>query len=122
MSMAEIKSEARTAIHERGAEQCSYTDRGTPTTPSAEQLAEGLLLSARFASKTKIASAESDGVSIMENIERLIFNQAQLDSLGLELESGGLVTFPGYGLVFELDQRIDPDGPLNVYWTVVRAA
>src|SRR3546814_5318260 len=73
------------------AEPCSYSDRGTPATPTAEQLAVGLSLSARFASKTKLASAESDAVSIMENIERLIFNQPQLDALGLELDHGGLV-------------------------------
>lgn len=120
MSMAEIKTDARNALHAEMAEPCSYSDRGTPATPSAEQLAEGLFLSARFASKTKIASAESDAVSIMENIERLIFNQPQLDALGLELDHGGLVEFPGYGITFELDQRIDPDGPVNVYWTVVR--
>lgn len=121
MTMAEIKTDQRNALHADMAEPCSYQDRGDPVIPTAEQLAVGLFLSARFASKTKLASAESDGVSIMENIERLIFNQPQLDSLGLELESGGVVTFPGYGIAFELDQQIDPDGPVNVYWTVVRA-
>jgi hypothetical protein len=119
--MAEIKTDARNALHAELAEPCSYADRGTPATPTAEQLAVGLSLSARFASKTKIASAESDAVSIMENIERLIFNQPQLDALELELDHGGIVTFPGYGIAFELDQQIDPDGPVNVYWTVVRA-
>jgi hypothetical protein len=121
MGMAEIKRSARTAIHNRAAEPCFYSDRATPLTPSAEQSAEGLSLSVRFKSKLKAASAEADGVSILENIESLIFNRDQLAALALELEHGGIVQLPGYELSFELDQEMDADGPLNVYWTVVRA-
>lgn len=121
MTMGQSKTDARNALHAQMAEPCTYSDRATPVTPSVEQSAEGLSLSARFASKTKIASVESDAVSIMENIERLIFNQPQLDALELELDHGGTVEFPGYGISFILDQRVDPDGPVNVYWTVVRA-
>ncbi len=121
MSMSEIKRAARAAIHSRAAEACSYSDRGTATTPSAEQLAEGLSLSVRFKSKLKTASAEADGVSILENVESLIFSTDELAALALELEHGGVVNVPGYEIAFELDQEMDSDGPLNVYWTVVRA-
>jgi hypothetical protein len=120
MSMSDIKIAARNSLHARLAEPCTYEDRATPVTPSVEQSAEGLILTVRFAMKTRIASAESDAVSIMENIERLIFNQPQLDALGLELDVGGVVSVPGYEINFILDQPIDPDGPINVYWTVVR--
>ncbi len=121
MAMSDIKRSARAAIHAAMAEPCSYQDADTPHTPSVEQSAEGLTLTARFASKLKTASAEGDGVSILEGVERLIFNTDELEALGLELRHGGHINFPGYGITFELDQEMDPDGPLQVYWTVVRA-
>lgn len=120
MSMSQIKSDARTAIHENLAEPCIYTDRDAPAIPSVEQSAGGLSLSARFKSKLKIGNAESDGVSILEGVESLIFFQPQIDALGFELESGAVVAFPGYGISFRLDQELEPDGPLQRYWTVTR--
>lgn len=120
MSMSQIKLAARQALHSELAEPCIYTDRDAPAIPSAEQSAGGLSLSARFKSKLKVGSAESDGLSILENVESLIFNQPQLDALALELESGAVVEFPGYGISFRLDQEMDPDGPVNRYWTVTR--
>jgi hypothetical protein len=120
MALAAIKTAARQAIHDNLAEPCVYTDRDAPAIPSAEQLAGGLSLSARFKTKLKVAQAESDGLGILENVESLIFNQPQLDALALVLESGAVVEFPGYGISFRLDQQMDADGPLNVYWTVVR--
>lgn len=121
MSMSEVKRDARAALHAEMAEPCTYEDRGTPLTPTVEQSAVGLSLSVRFKSKLKTASAEADGVSILEGIESLIFNSDQLAALELEPVQGAIVRVPGYGLAFELDQRMDDDGPLNVYWTVVRA-
>lgn len=122
MSISDVKRAARTGIHGALAEPCIYHDRDLGMIPSADQTAEGLVLSARFKSKLRTASAEDDGVSILENVESLIFNQDQLTALGLdELENGTVVEFPGYGISFRLDQPMDADGPLNVYWTVVRA-
>ena len=121
MSMSDLKRGVRTAIHDRAAEPCIYHDRDLGPIPSAEQSAEGLTLSARFKSKLRTASAEDDGLSILENVESLIFNQDQLTALAVELEHGTLVEFPGYGIAFRLDQRMDDDGPLNRYWTVTRA-
>jgi len=122
MTMGQIKLDARNALHAEMSEPCIYTDRATPVTPSAEQLAEGLSLSVRFKTKLKLASAESDAVSILEGVESLIFNQPQLDALNLELEHNGVIEIPGYGITFILDQQMDPDGPVNVYWTVTRLA
>jgi hypothetical protein len=121
MSMSEIKREARLAMHAEMAEPCTYEDRGTPITPTVEQSAVGLSLSVRYKTKLKAASAEADGVSILENIESIIFSSEQLTALGLEPVHGAIITLPGYGLAFELDQPMDSDGPINVYWTVVRA-
>ncbi len=122
MSMSDIKREARAALHQVHGESCVCTLPDNTAFPSAEQSAEGLLLTARFASKLKSISplGGGDGVSILENIERLIFHDSQLEALGLVLEHGTTVAFPGYGLTFVLDQEMDPDGPLNVYWTVTR--
>ena len=120
MSLSADKTEARLAIHERMSEPCSYTD-GIDTYPSAEQIALGLELTARFHTKSKVSMSESDSMSLMENIEKIIFIQPQLDALGLTLDSGGILTFPGYGLSVALDSELDPDGPLQTYWTVTRA-
>lgn len=118
--MSDLKREARAAVHEALAEPCIYHDRDLGAIPSAEQTAEGLSLSARFKSKLRTASAEDDGVSILENVESLIFQKTQLAALAIELEHGTLVEFPGYEISFRLDQEMDADGPLNVYWTVTR--
>lgn len=121
MSMSDLKREARATLHAEMAEPCIYHDRDLGPIPSAEQSAEGLSLSARFKSKLRTASAEDDGLSIMENVESLIFQRTQLAALALELEHGTVVEFPGYEISFRLDQEMDADGPLNVYWTVTRA-
>lgn len=120
-AIAEIKNEARAAIHDRGAVACIYSD-GTTDYPTAEQVEAGLELTVRFATKTKVVSPESDGLSIMEAIERVIFAQPQLDALALEPDHNGVLTLPEYGISLQLDQPLDPDGPFNVYWTVVRNA
>ena len=122
MSMSEIKREARKALHEVHGEPCVCTLPDGTAFPSAEQSAEGLRLTARFASKLKTISPVEggDGVALLENIERLIFQDDELVALGLRLEHNSTVVFAGYGLTFILDQEMDRDGPLNIYWTVVR--
>lgn len=121
MSMSDLKKQARASLHGALAEPCIYHDRDEGPIPSVEQSAEGLILSARFKTKLKTASAEDDGVSILENVESLIFNSDQLAALAITLEFGTVVEFPGYGISFRLDMQLDPDGPTNVYWTVTRA-
>lgn len=120
MGLSAIKQEARLAIHETMGEPCTYTDNGDPAIPTAEQIAAGLVLTARFHTKTKTQIGDNDGLSVMEPIEKVVFNQAQLDALELELEQGAVIHFPGYGLSVTLDSDLDPDGPENVYWTVTR--
>lgn len=121
MGLSAIKTTTRLAIHARMSEPCSYSDGASPTVPSAEQIAEGLGLHARFHTKTKTQIGDNDGLSLMEPIEKLIFNATELSSLGLVLEHGARIDFPGYGLSVRLDSELDGDGPENVYWTVIRA-
>lgn len=120
MGLSAIKQNARLAIHGRMAEPCTYSDGG-PSVPTLEQQAAGLALTARFHTKAKVSLGNSDGLTVMEPIEKVVFNQGELTALELELEPGGIVTFPGYGVAVVLDSPLDPDGPENVYWTCVRA-
>ena len=102
MSLAEIKADARRAIHEEFGVPVTYTDLDGTVTPSAEQLAGGLVLTARFSTKARILAPDSDAVTIMENVERLIFNSEQLDALALELEQGGRLFLTDHLLAFEV--------------------
>lgn len=120
MGLSAIKQQARLGIHDRMAEPCSYSDGVEPTAPTVEQQAAGLALTARFHSRSKVNMGDHDGLVVMEPIEKLVFNQEQLTALALVPERGATVNFPGYGLTVTLDQELDPDGPVNRYWTVTR--
>lgn len=120
-SISDIKRKARGQLHKRFGEPCTYTAPDGAVFPSAEQIAEGLTLSVRFATKLKTFQPETDGVMLLEGVERVIFNQDQLDALALTPEHGGRIEAPGYELSLDLDQQMDPDGPVNRYWTVTRA-
>jgi len=75
----------------------------------------------RFKSKLRSANGEDDALTILENVESLIFSDSQLAALGIVLEYGTVVEVPGYNISFRLDQEMDRDGPTNIYWTVTRA-
>jgi len=122
MGLSAIKAQARLGIHARMAEPCTYSDGVEPTVPTVEQQAAGLTLTARFHTKLRTNLANvSDGLTVMEPIEKVVFNATELAALGLTLEQGSVVTFPAYDLSVTLDQEMDGDGPENVYWTVTRA-
>lgn len=121
MGLSAIKTESRLALHDAMGEPCTYSNGSDPTVPTLEHIAAGLAFTSRFQTKAKMTMGDNDGLTLMEPIEKLIFNQTQLTALGLTLESGADVSFPGYGITVTLDQELDPDGPENVYWTVTRA-
>lgn len=120
MGLSAEKKDARLRLHARMAEPCTYTDENG-LVPNAQHEAAGLTLAARFHTKAKVNLGDSDGLTVMEPIEKLIFNRSELIALGLTPEGGARIHFPGYGLTVILDQELDPDGPENVYWTVTRA-
>lgn len=121
MSLSGLKRKARMKLHQRFGEPCVYTAPDGTVTPSAEQSAEGLVLHARFATRQRAFTPESEAVTILEGIERVIFNQPELDGLGLAPVHAGQLHFPDLELTLDLDQEMDPDGPINRYWTVTRA-
>lgn len=121
MSISDIKRKARQAIHGKFGEPCTYTAPGGAVFPSPEELAVGRTLTVRFATKLRTFQPESDALTILEGVERVIFNQQELDALELTPEHGGRIVAPGYELELDLDQPLDSDGPINRYWTVTRA-
>lgn len=121
MSISDIKRKARTQLHLKFGEPCTYTSPDGVVFPSVEQTAAGLSLSVRFGTKLKTFEPEAEAVTIIENVERVIFSQDELDALELEPENAGQLDISGLELVLDLDQQMQPDGPLNRYWTITRA-
>lgn len=120
MGLSAIKNATRLAIQSRMGEPCSYSFGGD-VVPTEEQALAGLVLTARYHSKTKLHMGDGDGLSVMEPIEKVVFNSDELEALGLTLEHNAEIHFPGYDITVVLDQPLDGDGPQNVYWTVTRA-
>jgi hypothetical protein len=116
-NMAEIKAQAREALHEA---------MGVPATYLDDSLDDPVDLTVRWHHKLATAGAMEGGwdVQIIEGIDRLVFSQTELDEAldgdGLTLRQKGLVTITGYGATYELDFKEKGDGPQNVYWTVIK--
>lgn len=120
-SFALAKITARQRVHDSAGVALTYSDGVEEARPNADDLAAGLVLTARWHNKNVVQQAAAqEAAVILENVDRLIFNQPQLNALGLVLVRLGVVTFPEYEMSFELDQPEDSDGPLNVYWAVSR--
>jgi len=123
MSMSQYKAQAREALHGALAEPASYTapvKSGGQTYPTPEQIASGLSLTVRWHNRMKISGERtSDDVGVIEGINRLVLNEYEITALGLTLERNGVISVPGYGKSFRLDYHEEPDGPQNVYWSVV---
>ena len=121
--LSAVKTQARAALHEAMSEPASYTapqSAGGAVTPTPEQIAAGLSLKVRWHTKMKIIGENTQAdAGILEGINRLIFQQPNLDELGLTLAKNGIVDIPGYSKQLRLDMREESDGPLNVYWSVI---
>lgn len=114
-----IKAQARAALHAAMAEPVSYS-RGGLTYPTADQTLAGLSLTARWHTKVQVSGERfKEDTAFLEGVNKLVFNTDELAALGLTLQRGGHVDFPGYGKSFRLDQPEEPDGPLNEYWSVI---
>jgi hypothetical protein len=113
--VAELKAECRQVLHENLAVSAFYSDGETPepaepncTVRWHNKLARNGALDGNYAGE------------IIEGIDRLVFQDAELNSNNLTLRQGGRVRIPDLVATFELDVREPGDGPLNVYWTVAR--
>lgn len=62
--------------------------------------------------------AGSDYSGVLETIDRLVFDRAELVEKGLALRRGGRVALTDYGYSFTLDVREPNSGPVREIWTV----
>lgn len=115
--IADHKTEARQAIHDRLAVSAIY-ERGSTRVEDTPELR----FTVRWHNKIAHMGAIEGGfdATIIDGINRLVFNDPQLTALGLELRKGGRVTIPAWAASFELDSEEPMDGPLNRYWAVAR--
>ena len=114
-SLSETKRIARQAVHGLASIAVLYNDA---------TLIAPVTVTARYHNKLSRpmdGGFEGDGYAqIIESIDRLIFSETNLTEADVELRQGGTVTFEDYNIVFVLDVLEPPNGPENVYWTVVR--
>lgn len=104
------------------AEPASYTAPGPGgiTYPTVDQASAGLTLTVRWHNKIRIVGERtSDDVGILEGVNRIVFNTAELADLGLIPARLGVLNIPGYSKQFRLDYHETADGPLNDYWSVI---
>ncbi len=123
-NLATTKRQARQALHGLAGVAVTYTPPGVSPTP--------VVLTARWHNKTArpVGDLDSGGYAeIIAGIDRLVFNQANLDAplqpdgstaAAVRLKRTGQVRFDDYDITFSLDVLEPSDGPLNVYWSVVR--
>lgn len=119
--ISQYKTLARTALHAAMAEPASYTaPGGGAVTPSPEQIEAGLGLTVRWHNKMRIVGERSsDDAGVLEGVNRLVFNVAELEALGLTLQKHGIVDIPGLTKSLRLDYHEESDGPINDYWSVI---
>jgi len=119
MGIARIKEQARARLH-RAMSVPVLWSRGEATLPEGGP--DKKKLSARWHNKlVRQGDLGGDYADILEGLDRLVFQQDQLDALGITLTRGDIITFSDYDVSFELDQPEPNDGPLNRYWHVSRA-
>lgn len=116
--MADIKTRARRAIHDRAAVPALYF-----ATPDATESVE---ITVRWHNKIA-ASGDLDGqyAQALDAVDRLVFHQDNLNDperdAPVVLKYAGEVVIPEYeNTTFSLDQREPTDGPSEVIWTVAR--
>lgn len=109
-----LKAQARQAVHNYFAVVASYTDAFTPPT----------VVGVRWHNKLirPMPNMEGTGYAeVIEGVNRIIFAQAELQTLDVLLRPKGRVSLVDYpGIVFVLESREPPDGPVDVVWNVSR--
>lgn len=111
-NLAQHKRKARQILHGIMAVPAFYSDRDTLPTPITVRWHNKLVSNG--------ASIEGFDASIIEGINRLVFQEAELEAAGIALRRGGRVVIPDYdNATFKLDSDAPQDGPENIYWNVV---
>lgn len=115
-SLAAIKAKARKAVHAAFSYSATYMD-GTldAAVPVKVRWHNRLVLMGDY--------DQSGYASVIDGIERIIFDRSELSALGIEPMRGGVVVITDEGMnstTLTLDVREKYVGPLEEKWQVVR--
>lgn len=112
---AQLKHDARRALHDTLKVTCEYAAPG---------VAPGTTLGVRWHNKiSRHGDLENQGYAeIVEGIDRMIFDLAELSEKGITLVRDGIVTMPALmgGFSFALDVQEADTGPIERIWLVTR--
>lgn len=112
---AQLKHDARRAIHDTMRVTCDYTATGIPS---------GTQLGVRWHNKiNRMGDLENQGYAeIVEGIDRMIFDLEELSAKGITLVRNGVVTLPEImgSISFALDVQEPDTGPIERIWLVTR--
>lgn len=113
MTAAEIRAQAREAIHVQFAHAAHYTDSGHGVP---------VPLNVRWHGQNVAPIGDFEGAGyarILDRVDRIIFLRSELTAAALVLGRGGRVSFPLLGgATFILDHLMPADGPTTELWTV----
>lgn len=113
---ADIKAYARQTVQATFGREATYAAPGSVADPVAVRVRW-------HAAGARVGDLSSGGYAdIVTTNDRVIFDQAELDALGVTPERGGLVTITDEvpALVLRLDTQAEKDGPIVNSWIVTR--
>lgn len=112
MDWAGYKAQARKTVHQTFRVEVDYSD---------VTLAAPKRLHARYHNRLDRGGIGApDGyAAVLEGINRIVFERAELQAAGIELRDKGRVDFLAYGISFRLDILDPKDGVDFETWTVV---
>lgn len=134
MSLIDIKTRARRAIHGRLAVPVtSYVDEEHPDGLTFGDLLTPPTLTVRYHNKmSRGGNLDGDYAEVIDGIDKLIFLDQNVSEVSAALVEAGqpalvpsrgaeIVIQPYQGLKFILDSQEPPDGPSEVMWVVARS-
>ena len=103
----DLRTTARRIVHGTFGEPFAYMVGGVTT-----------MLVVRHKTRQAIhGSADDEYATVLEGVNRLVFDADDLATKGVTLQRGGRVALPPF--VLELDQPEPRNGPVEVAWSVV---
>jgi hypothetical protein len=112
--LADLKATARREMHATMGVAATYED---------DTLLDPVAVTVRLHTRrtTQPGMVSPNMAEMISGAERLVFNREDLETAGVELVREGRVTIPEYDdVVFILDSKDPPDGPINESWVVGR--